>query len=131
MLSLSYVMSSGYNYYWTAAGSLEVQKAALFGTRLLAKDLELSNINTVEVQDDTAVPPLDGIVFAMPSDLAGVRQYNEKGKIIWQSYVGYYVQNVKGVNSIIRNQQAVATPSILTPLPSADGVTPISIAALP
>lgn len=131
LVSLATIMNTAYHDYWTASGSLEVQKAALYGTRLLSKDLTLSNINSVEVLNDPSVPPLDGIVFAIPSDLNGDRKYDNRGKIIWQSYIGYYVQPIAGVNTLLRNRAAVTTPSTQTPVPSVDGVTPLTIAANP
>ena len=127
LVSLTLIMNAAYHDYWTASGSLEVQKAALTGTRLLAKDLTLSNMDTVEIFDDPTVPPLDGIVFTIPADLNGDRKYDQTGKIIWQSYIGYYVTTTDGVSSLLRNRAAVTTPAIEPPVPSVDGVTPATI----
>lgn len=135
------ILNAGYNNYWTAAGSLEVQKAALVGNRLLGQDLVLSNMSSVEALDPNprALPTdqvFDSIIFAIPADINGNRVYTQRGQIEWNSYVAYFCQDLDGVMTLFRQQMAIPTPTVAIPLPSADpdlapvGATAASMAAL-
>lgn len=128
MVSLALIMNAGYEQYWTASGSLEVQKSALYGTQLLVQELTQSNIDSVEVVDpaprpDPAVPAFDTIVFAVPDDINGDRHYSSRGIAEWHSFVCYYTQDVNGVRSLLRKQAANPNPTVEVPLPSAQGFT--------
>lgn len=116
LLSLGKVVSAGFENYWVSVGALDVQKAALFGTRRLTKELALSNIDAVE----TFSSP-QGVVFASPHDSDGNTKYDSKGRILWQSHVGYYIKKVSGVSALCRNQVPANTLSNAPALPSAEG----------
>lgn len=127
LVSMAKIMSAGYEQYWVASGSLEVQKAALIGAQRLVKDLTQSNMTSVEITDPLprpvpSTPVFDTIVFAYPSDLTGNRHYSERGLIEWQSFVGYYTTTSGGVTSLIRNMIACPTPGVPVPIPSDQSV---------
>jgi prepilin-type N-terminal cleavage/methylation domain-containing protein len=122
LVSLAMIMNAGYEQYWTASGSLEVQKAALIGTNLLVSDLTQSNIDSVEVVDDPSDPPFDSIIFALPDDIRGDRHYSKRGVIEWHSFICYYTEDVKGVRSLIRKMAGNPTPTIEVPVPSTQAI---------
>lgn len=129
LLSLSMIMNAGYNQYWTAAGSLEVQKAALYGTNLLVKELTQSNIDSVDVVDG---PPYDSTIFALPEDLSGNRHYTARGVLEWHSFVAYHVQDVNGQPTLVRYAAANPSPSeTVPPLDAPDRPDLAAILALP
>lgn len=132
LVSLAMVMNAGYEEYWTASGSMEVQKAVLNGTQLLIKDITRTNMGSVEISDPNPrpnpnVPVYDTMICASPEDMAGERHYSMGGNVLWQSYTGYYTTTSEGVTSLIRNRRAVATPSTTVPIPNALGVNIASL----
>lgn len=124
MAITSRIMIFGYDYYWTAIGSLDVQKAALLANRRLSADLALSNIKTVSI--DT-----NGIVFASPLDANGVPRYTSDGNVIWQSHVCYYLETTPTESRLIRKETPVGTPGPNPPLPLAEGHSVASFASRP
>lgn len=136
LVSLGLVVNAGYEQYWTASGSLEVQRAALTGTELLVKDLTQSNMDSVEISDPNqrptpSVPVFDTIMFAAAQDVNGERHYSAKGLLEWQSILGYYSTTSDGVTSLIRNQMPAPTPGTAVPVPSVQGVSLAALAARP
>lgn len=134
LVSLAKIMNAGYEQYWIASGSLEVQKAALTGTQLMVAELTQSNMDSVEIVDplprpDKTVPAFDDIVFALPDDLNGERHYSNRGVVEWWSFVSYYTQEVNGVRSLLRSSMASPSPTTEVPVPSVLGITSATVQA--
>lgn len=124
MLSMSRIMVTGYHYYWTSVGSLDVQRAALLTSRRISKELSLSNVSTVIAQPGA-------IVFATPLDANEVPRYASDGNIEWQSHVCFYLETIENQSVLIRKRVDVNTPGVNPPDPIADGHTIAFFAGAP
>ena len=143
LLSLGKVVNASYNQYWESVGSLDVQKAVLYGTRLLIEDLTYTNSGAVETsqaqvqvqglgqQGQGQNVSMSRVVFPTPDDLNGNPSFSSRGQLLWQSYTGYYVAPIGNTQALFRSRSAIPIPGLIVPIPSENGVTPDTMASIP
>lgn len=127
MISVGALMREGQNFYFGSIESLDLQKDALVAISRVSNELGDTNISSVRVYPDpqaadrpAAVPPdtvfnSTGIVFASPRDATGNFQFDSAGRIVWQTFVCYYVQTINGSPALVRK---------VTPIPPLPGLPP-------
>lgn len=93
------LMQAGSRFYHKVRSQSDVQRSALLALRWLSKDLaEGAPLSFRHYDPDNAAinTERNGLVFGSPKDLDEKVTYNDKGRLQWNSVIGYYIEEETG-----------------------------------
>lgn len=120
MGELWYMASTGSRFYLKMKGRTEMQKSALIALRWFSKDLaEGAPLSFRHYDPDLgAATAYDGLVFGSPKDVTEEVFYNDAGKLLWTSVIGYYIDPANNV--LYRTKLPIPGPDYPTTAPRID-----------
>ena len=107
------IVSLGSRFYLKLKAQSGAQKEALLALRWLSKDLSEGSSISFRAYE----PPFttrEGIVFGAPKDENGAVAYSDKGLLLWQSVVCYYIDPAD--RTMYRAQQNLGSPGTAPPI---------------
>ncbi len=138
------------DYYHSTNATLEAQRAVLISMNRLSKDLAESHRNTVVMTPapDTEEEWLEGpppgtrpgILFATPRTESGGFEFDPHGRLIWQAFLCYYVDEVAHDASTdqkipalirVRRELSATEKSVIPPDPVSLGLTVEGLSSAP
>ncbi len=120
---------SGSRFYLRVRSQGDIQRSSLLALRWMTKDLgEGSAISFREYATGGGASSRAGIVFGSPTDTNGTVHYDGKGRILWSSVIGYYIEPSDG--ALYRQQMMLAATQSFAPTIDNDSHSPDHLAGL-
>ena len=110
------LLQTGSRFYLRVRGQTEVQKNALISLRWLSKDLaEGAPLSFKHYNPDnpSITTTHNGLVFGSPKDLDERVNYNDQGRLLWNSVTAYYIDPETG--QLYRAKQLLDKPANQAP----------------
>ena len=111
LVALGGLLKEGVRFYTNQSVILEVQKNCVLAAQRLSKDLRESSVDSL----DTTF--LDLVIMGSPRDAEGRVLYDD-GRLQWQKFVRFSVQNLNGTSVLVRDEDWLDSPTSKPPLPS-------------
>ena len=127
IVAVGYLMRAGHTYYFGSIESLDLQQQSLFGISRISNEICDTNINGVQsypdpLPTDPVGQPNSGLVFPSPRGLAGNFQYDNAGRILWQTFVCYYITDLPTRKALVKKVVPIPSgPQITVPDPDKEG----------
>lgn len=110
------MIRAGSQFYRKARAQSEMQRNALLALRWLSKDLSEAAPLSFRYYDPSnpAFPSThQGIVFGSPRDLDEKVHYNENGRLLWNTVIGYYIEPTS--RTLYRVKKPLDPPELRAP----------------
>ncbi|MBI3927886.1 MAG: hypothetical protein HY319_20260 [Armatimonadetes bacterium] len=114
-LSVLALFEAGVRYVRESEARLDIQRDALVAMALVTQ--ELSESNPVAFRTDPDPP---GVVFGSPRNLEGTLIVDSSGKLIWQKFICYYLEDSGAERRLIRKERML-DPTVRVSFPPAPG----------
>lgn len=122
-LAMLAVLTGAINYYHATNATLDAQQGVLFGMNRISQELTEAHRDTVlmSLPGDTH----QGIIFASPRDENGNYQFDTFGRLLWQKFICYHIDEVgppnDRISALVRTERPLGLlgtgPSIVPPQP--------------
>ncbi|MGE0494080.1 MAG: PilW family protein [Vulcanimicrobiota bacterium] len=110
------LMIAGNAYLSLQEGRTELQKDVTLAFLWMSRELRETDADSIQVAPD-------GAVFASPRDFSGEVKFDSAGRMLWQKYICYYVEEVAGKPCLVRKAVAISPPAVSPPpAPPVDSV---------
>jgi prepilin-type N-terminal cleavage/methylation domain-containing protein len=91
------LIARGVDFYLDSTDGVDVRKELMFGATRLSRDLADSHIDAVHVE-------VDGLVFPSIRDGNGHVEQDDRGRVLWQKYICYYLDTSVTPARILRKE---------------------------
>ena len=105
------IVVRGFDFYRESVTSMEIRQEALLGMTRLTQELRQTAITTVKPEVGK------GVVFPSLRDASGNLRFHADGKLYWQSFVGYYLDDLDGTKALFRRAEDITTDTFRAPDP--------------
>ncbi len=135
MIEIWGLARAGSRFYLRARSQADIQRNSLLALRWISRDLgEGSSISFREYTTEGGTGQANnvsraGIVFGSPTDTQGNVSYDDRGKIMWNSVIGYYIEASDG--ALYRQQMMLPAPLAYAPTIDNDSHSPDILAGRP
>lgn len=112
LLCVLYLFQVGIRYVKRAEGMLDLQQSTVNAMAWFNREASESNVDVFK----DYVASDQGCVFASPRDMSSRVSFDGVGRLLWQSYIAYYIENnADGVPCLMRKQIPISPPMFELP----------------
>lgn len=111
-----WMLQAGGRFYLRVRSQTSIQKSALIGLRWFTKDLAEGaplSFRHYDPENPAIETVHNGLVFGSPKDLNEVAVYNDTGRLMWPSVIGYYIE--PETNTLFRTKVLLDEPQRRAP----------------
>lgn len=100
----------GARFSQAMAAATEVQDQALLASAAITRDLSEGSVGSFKVGSAPV-----GLIFGSTRGLDGLMLRDPDGRLLWRKLVCYYIEDVDGVPSLVRKEEALGAPEANPP----------------